>query len=620
MFKKYNVIVVGAGHAGCEAAAAAANLGSSVLLITMNMGTIAQMSCNPAMGGVAKGQIVREIDALGGYSGIITDKTSLQFRMLNRSKGPAMWSPRAQSDRMRFAEEWRIALERTPNVDFWQDMVSGLLVKNNTVYGVKTSLGMEIEADAVVLTNGTFLNGVIHIGEKKMGGGRTAEKAATGITEQLVDLGFESGRMKTGTPPRVDGRSLNYSLMEEQWGDEERGRFSYTNVDLATDQRCCWITYTNTRVHETLKGGFEKSPMFTGRIKGLGPRYCPSIEDKINRFAERDRHQIFVEPEGWNTCEIYVNGFSTSLPEDVQYKALTQIPGFENAKMFRPGYAIEYDFFPPTQLSLTLETKQISNLYFAGQINGTTGYEEAASQGFIAGINAHQKINDKHELILKRSESYIGVLIDDLVTKGTEEPYRMFTSRAEHRLLLRQDNADIRLSPMGHELGLISDERLEKVNLKIKNSDDIVAYTKARTVEPAAINSLLEELGTSPLSQNSKLFNLLSRPQVTFNDLKNKDAAVTEILNQYDKETIEQAEIKIKYESYFEKEMDIVEKMKKMEDREINAEFNYQQLQSLSKEAREKLMKIKPRTLGQASRISGVSPSDISVLMVHMSR
>ena len=620
MFKKYNVIVVGAGHASCEAAAAAANLGSSVLLITMNMGTIAQMSCNPAMGGVAKGQIVREIDALGGYSGIITDKTSLQFRMLNRSKGPAMWSPRAQSDRMRFAEEWRIALERTPNVDFWQDMVSGLLVKNNTVYGVKTSLGMEIEADAVVLTNGTFLNGVIHIGEKKMGGGRTAEKAATGITEQLVDLGFESGRMKTGTPPRVDGRSLNYSLMEEQWGDEERGRFSYTNVDLATDQRCCWITYTNTRVHETLKGGFEKSPMFTGRIKGLGPRYCPSIEDKINRFAERDRHQIFVEPEGWNTCEIYVNGFSTSLPEDVQYKALTQIPGFENAKMFRPGYAIEYDFFPPTQLSLTLETKQISNLYFAGQINGTTGYEEAASQGFIAGINAHQKINDKHELILKRSESYIGVLIDDLVTKGTEEPYRMFTSRAEHRLLLRQDNADIRLSPMGHELGLISDERLEKVNLKIKNSDDIVAYTKARTVEPAAINSLLEELGTSPLSQNSKLFNLLSRPQVTFNDLKNKDAAVTEILNQYDKETIEQAEIKIKYESYFEKEMDIVEKMKKMEDREINAEFNYQQLQSLSKEAREKLMNIKPRTLGQASRISGVSPSDISVLMVHMSR
>jgi tRNA uridine 5-carboxymethylaminomethyl modification enzyme len=620
MFKKYNVIVVGAGHAGCEAAAAAANLGSSVLLITMNMGTIAQMSCNPAMGGVAKGQIVREIDAMGGYSGIITDKTSLQFRMLNLSKGPAMWSPRAQSDRMRFAEEWRLALERTPNVDFWQDMVSSLLVKNNTVCGVKTSLGIEIEADAVVLTNGTFLNGVIHIGEKKMGGGRTGEKAATGLTEQLITLGFEAGRMKTGTPPRVDGRSLNYSLMEEQWGDEERGRFSYTDVELATDQRCCWITYTNTKVHETLKEGFERSPMFTGRIKGLGPRYCPSIEDKINRFAERDRHQIFVEPEGWNTCEIYVNGFSTSLPEDVQYKALTQIPGFENAKMFRPGYAIEYDFFPPTQLSLTLETKLISNLYFAGQINGTTGYEEAASQGFMAGINAHQKINELHEVILKRSESYIGVLIDDLVTKGTEEPYRMFTSRAEHRLLLRQDNADIRLSPLGHQLGLISDARLEKVHQKIKNSDDIVAYTKAKTIVPSAINSLLEDLGTSPLSQNTKLFNLLSRPQVGFKDLRKEDEGLNTLLSAYDKETIEQAEIKIKYESYFEKELEIVDKMKKMEDREINPEFNYHQLLSLSKEAREKLMKIKPRTLGQASRISGVSPSDISVLMVHISR
>ena len=620
MFKKYNVIVVGAGHAGCEAAAAAANLGSSVLLITMNMGTIAQMSCNPAMGGVAKGQIVREIDALGGYSGIITDKTSLQFRMLNLSKGPAMWSPRAQSDRMRFAEEWRLALERTPNVDFWQDMVSSLLVKNNTVCGVKTSLGIEIEANAVVLTNGTFLNGVIHIGEKKMGGGRTGEKAATGLTEQLVTLGFEAGRMKTGTPPRVDGRSLNYSLMEEQWGDEERGRFSYTDVELATDQRCCWITYTNTKVHETLKEGFERSPMFTGRIKGLGPRYCPSIEDKINRFAERDRHQIFVEPEGWNTCEIYVNGFSTSLPEDVQYKALTQIAGFENAKMFRPGYAIEYDFFPPTQLGLTLETKLISNLFFAGQINGTTGYEEAASQGFMAGINAHQKINELHEVILKRSESYIGVLIDDLVTKGTEEPYRMFTSRAEHRLLLRQDNADIRLSPLGHQLGLITDARLEKVNQKVKNSDDIVAYTKAKTIIPSAINSLLEDLGTSPLSQNTKLFNLLSRPQVAFKDLRKEDEGLNTLLSAYDKETIEQAEIKIKYESYFEKELEIVDKMKKMEDREINPEFNYHQLSSLSKEAREKLMKIKPRTLGQASRISGVSPSDISVLMVHISR
>ena len=620
MFKKYNVIVVGAGHAGCEAAAAAANLGSSVLLVTMNMGTIAQMSCNPAMGGVAKGQIVREIDAMGGYSGIITDKTSLQFRMLNKSKGPAMWSPRAQSDRARFAEEWRLALERTPNVDFWQDMVSSLLVKNGSVCGVRTSIGVEIEADAVVLTNGTFLNGVIHIGEKRFGGGRAAERSATGITEQLIELGFESGRMKTGTPPRVDGRSLNYSLMEEQWGDEERGRFSYTDVELSNDQRCCWITYTNTKVHETLKEGFEKSPMFTGRIKGLGPRYCPSIEDKINRFAERDRHQIFVEPEGWNTCEIYVNGFSTSLPEDIQYKALIQIPGFETVKMFRPGYAIEYDYFPPTQLSLTLETKQISNLYFAGQINGTTGYEEAASQGFIAGINAHQKIHDKHELILKRSESYIGVLIDDLVTKGTEEPYRMFTSRAEHRLLLRQDNADIRLSPIGHDLGLINDARLDKVNAKIKNSDDIVAYTKSKSLNPEHVNSLLESLETSPISQGAKLFALLSRPQVNFNDLRKADTGLDELLSAYDKETIEQAEIKIKYESYFEKELDIVERMKKMEDREINTEFNYHSLSSLSKEAREKLMKIKPRTLGQASRISGVSPSDISVIMVHMSK
>ncbi len=620
MFEKYDVIVVGAGHAGCEAATAAANLGSKTLLITMNMGTIAQMSCNPAIGGVAKGQIVREIDALGGKTGIIADKSTIQFRMLNRSKGPAMWSPRTQNDRMRFAEEWRLMLESTPNLDIWQDMASGLIVKDGKVCGIKTSLGLEIESHSVVLTNGTFLNGVIHIGEKKMGGGRTGEKAATGITEDLVSLGFESGRMKTGTPPRVDGRTLDYSKMEEQWGDTDGGKFSYSDTPKNLEQRCCWITYTNTEVHETLKEGFEKSPMFTGRIKGLGPRYCPSIEDKINRFAERERHQIFVEPEGWNTVEIYVNGFSTSLPEDVQLRALRLIPGFEKAKMFRPGYAIEYDFFPPTQLTLTLETKKIENLFFAGQINGTTGYEEAAAQGFIAGINAHQKINKKQELILKRSESYIGVLIDDLVTKGTEEPYRMFTSRAEHRLLLRQDNADERLTEIGFNLGLLPEERLLKVKEKISNAEAIVKKSKETKVSMETANSILQELGTSPISQSAKLHNLLGRPQIEMKDLRRMSPEFDLFLNAFDKETIEQAEIKIKYESYFEKEIEIVEKMKKMEDKEINPDFNYSLLNSVSKEAREKLMKIKPRTLGQASRISGVSPSDISVLMVHLSK
>lgn len=619
MFKKYNVIVVGAGHAGCEAAAAAANLGSSVLLITMNMGVIAQMSCNPAIGGVAKGQIVREIDAMGGYTGIIADKSTLQFRMLNLSKGPAMWSPRSQNDRMRFAEEWRMQLEAIPNLDMWQDTVKEVIVEGDKAAGVITSLGIRIEADAVVLTNGTFLNGVIHIGEKKFGGGRTGEKAATGLTEQLVSLGFESGRMKTGTPPRIDGRSLNYDLMEEQWGDENKGRFSYTDVPIPTEQRCCWITYTNDKVHEMLKTGFERSPMFTGRIKGLGPRYCPSIEDKINRFAERERHQIFVEPEGFNTVEIYVNGFSTSLPEDVQQKALQLIPGFENARMYRPGYAIEYDFFPPMQLDLTLETLRVKHLFFAGQINGTTGYEEAGAQGFIAGINAHQRINDLHELTLKRSESYIGVLIDDLVTKGTEEPYRMFTSRAEHRLLLRQDNADIRLTPMAYKLGLVGEERLNKVNEKIKNSDAIVEYLRQNSVTADHINPVLENLNSSPVSQKTRMFNILSRPQINIYDIKKADSDFENYLNQFDKETIEQAEIKVKYDSYFEKEMEIVNRMKKMEDKEINPNFDYNSLTSLSIEARQKLLKVKPRTLGQASRISGVSPADISVLMVYMS-
>ncbi len=620
MFPKYDVIVVGAGHAGCEAAAAAANMGSKVLLITMNMHTIAQMSCNPAMGGVAKGQIVREIDALGGQSGIISDKTMIQFRMLNRSKGPAMWSPRCQSDRMRFAEEWRITLEQTPNVDFWQDTAKEIIVKNKKAVGVKTSLGIEISAKAVVLTNGTFLNGLIHIGEKQFGGGRVGEKAATGITEQLIELGFESGRMKTGTPPRVDGRSLDYTKMEEQPGDEIPSKFSYTDTPKLAQQRSCWITYTNEKVHEVLRTGFNKSPMFTGRIKGLGPRYCPSVEDKINRFADKDSHQIFVEPEGWVTVEMYINGFSTSLPEEVQYKAMRLIPGFENAKMFRPGYAIEYDYFPPTQLKLTLETHLIENLFFAGQINGTTGYEEAACQGLIAGINAHQNAHELDTFILKRSEAYIGVLIDDLVNKGTEEPYRMFTSRAEYRTLLRQDNADIRLTALGHQIGLASDARLERVQKKVANTEKILEELEKVKVTPNDVNSILTEIGTSPIREKQPLYQLLKRPDIEIEDVKKLNETFAEFLNRFDEESAEQAMIKVKYESYIEKERLMVEKMNKLEDLEIIPTFDYDKVPALSFEGRQKLKTIRPHTLGQASRISGVSPSDISVLLIHLGR
>ena len=611
---------MGAGHAGCEAAAAAANLGSKVMLVTMNMQTIAQMSCNPAMGGVAKGQIVREIDALGGYSGMVTDKTMIQFRMLNRSKGPAMWSPRAQSDRLLFAKEWRDMLEQTPNIDFWQDMVSGLLIKDGAVVGIRTGMGMEIRSKAVVLTNGTFLNGIIHIGEKQFGGGRMAEKSSTGITEQLISLGLESGRMKTGTPPRIDGRSLNFSLMEEQKGDENPGKFSYTNTTSLKKQKSCYITYTNQEVHDILKTGFEQSPMFAGRIQGLGPRYCPSIEDKINRFADKTRHQLFIEPEGWDTIEIYVNGFSTSLPEEVQYKALKLIPGLENVRMFRPGYAIEYDFFPPHQLHTTLETRAVKNLFHAGQINGTTGYEEAACQGIMAGINAHQKINNQHEFILTRDEAYIGVLIDDLITKGTNEPYRMFTSRAEYRILLRQDNADIRLTPLAHKIGLVGDKRLELVNKKIEEAKQIIDFFRKESVTPDEINSILTEQDSSEIKQKTKLFQLLSRPQIEMKDLREKISSVKELLAGKMEDSIEQAEILMKYEGYIEKEKEIVDKMNRLEYVPVPEDFDFSVINSLSLEAREKLKKFKPRTLGQASRISGVNPSDVSVLMVYLGR
>jgi tRNA uridine 5-carboxymethylaminomethyl modification enzyme len=618
----YDVIVVGAGHAGSEAAAAAANMGSKTLLITMNLQNIAQMSCNPAMGGIAKGQIVREIDALGGYSGIVSDTSAIQFKMLNKSKGPAMWSPRVQSDRMRFAEDWRLLLEKTPNLDFYQEMVSGLLVENHKVVGVKTSLGIEIKAKSVVLTNGTFLNGLIHIGDKNFGGGRAGERAATGITEQLVNLGFDAGRMKTGTPPRVDGRSLDYSKMIEQPGDEVPEKFSYLDVTKPLrEQRSCHMTYTSELVHDLLREGFDRSPMFNGRIKSVGPRYCPSIEDKINRFADKDRHQLFVEPEGWNTCEVYVNGFSTSLPEDVQFKALRSVAGFENVKFFRPGYAIEYDYFPPTQLKHTLETKLVDGLYFAGQINGTTGYEEAASQGLMAGINASLKVQEREAFTLQRDEAYIGVLIDDLITKGTEEPYRMFTSRAEYRTLLRQDNADFRLTPKGYDIGLASKARLDRMEEKQAKSDAFVQFFKDTSVTPEEANPVLESKESAPVKQQDKMFKLFARPNITIDDVR-QFAAVDDYIkvNNLDTEVIEQTEIQVKYSGYIEKEKNNADKLNRLENLKIPSNFDYSKLKSMSMEARQKLEKIQPVTISQASRISGVSPNDISVLLVYLGR
>jgi tRNA uridine 5-carboxymethylaminomethyl modification enzyme len=621
MFPTYDVIVVGAGHAGCEAAVAAANMGASVMLATLNMQTIAQMSCNPAMGGVAKGQIVREVDALCGYSGVVTDHTMIQFRLLNRSKGPAMWSPRAQSDRMEFAVKWRQLLEAHPNIDFWQEMVTSILVENGRATGVRTGMGIEIRAKSVILTNGTFLNGLIHIGDKQFGGGRAGEKAAKGITEQLVELGFESGRMKTGTPPRVDGSTIHWDRMETQPGDEDPGKFSFTETPKLEDQVPCHITYTNPKVHDMLKTGFDKSPMFNGRIRGLGPRYCPSIEDKIDRFSERDRHQLFVEPEGRNTCEVYVNGFSSSLPEDVQYKALRLIPGMEDAKMFRPGYAIEYDFFPPTQLKPTLETRIVDGLFFAGQINGTTGYEEAACQGLIAGMNAVQFLREEEPVVLKRSDAYIGVLIDDLINKGTSEPYRMFTSRAEYRILLRQDNADIRLTPIADRLGMIgAKQRMERVREKSEGVQVIRRHFEKFSVPPSQVNGYLERLGTSPLSQKVKLQSVLSRPHVDLASLAALLPALDDFLSNFDTETLYLAEIDLKYEGYIQKEQEMAEKMNRLETVRLSESTDYHSIRSLSAEAREKLARLKPRTIGQATRISGVSPSDISVLLVHMGR